>query len=130
MLISAHYNYDSIKRLLILCISCKWIFTRWKDPNKIRDIFHKNYLNNKEYLESKVSEIIDNNNRSSLSELSDIITEMKKEMTTDIEKGTCMYLILNYYKTRRKRFSRKSQFHKTILNNPDFSNFMNKDINF
>ncbi|MEK4899037.1 hypothetical protein N2V86_25200 [Bacillus sp. FSL R5-0811] len=88
MLISAHYNYDSIKKgYLSYASHVNGFFTRWKDPNKIRDIFHKNYLNNKEYLESKVSEIIDNNNRSSLSELSDIITEMKKEMTTDIEKG-------------------------------------------
>ncbi|MEK4553464.1 hypothetical protein [Bacillus sp. FSL M8-0473] len=66
-----------------------------------------------------------------MSELSDIITEMKKEMTTDIEKGNLhVFNIELLQKPGERDFLEKSQFHKTILNNPDFSNFMNKDINF
>lgn len=88
MLILVYYNYDLIKKgYLFYVFYVNGFFIRWKDLNKIRDIFYKNYLNNKEYLELKVLEIIDNNNRSSLSELLDIIIEMKKEMIIDIEKG-------------------------------------------
>lgn len=133
LLVSAHYNYDSITRGYFSFAShVNGFFTRWKNPNVLEDKFHNIYLKNKEYIFSKIENSIEKQNLNENSELlKRVVIKMKKLMRTEIEKGNLNSFDLNEQKGEGNRdFLEKSPFHNLILGNPDFLDYMNNDRDF
>ncbi|MEK5295758.1 hypothetical protein [Bacillus sp. FSL R5-0659] len=132
-LVSAHYNYESITSGYFSFAShVNGFFTRWKNPNVLKEKFNKIYLVNKEYIFGKIENLIEKQNLNENSELfKKVIRRMKSLMRSEIEKGNMKPFDLNEQKDAGHRdFLEKSPFHNLILENPDFIDYMNNDIDF
>ncbi|MCY7454005.1 hypothetical protein [Bacillus altitudinis] len=132
-LVSAHYNYESITSGYFSFAShVNGFFTRWKNPNVLKEKFNNIYLENKEYVFGKIENLIEKQNLNENSELfKKVIRRMKSLMRSEIEKGNMKSFDLNEQKDEGHRdFLEKSPFHNLILENPDFIDYMNNDRDF
>lgn len=133
LLVSANWNYDTIKRGYISFAShSNGFFTRWKDMDNVRGVFEIKYTKVKDYIQSRIKELIVGGNvNESMKAFIDIMISLKKVAKEEINNGNLKFAEMEKDgPVVNSDILYRSEFHNAINNNPRFFQYMNEDINF
>lgn len=129
-IVSADFNYDSIKRGYFSYAShSKGFFTRWKDSSQIENIFYDKYIKAKDMIKERIITLTEARNIDK--DLLNFVNSMKN-LKVDVRKEF-VNGNLKFLKQEDKNnpdLLYKSEFHNAIFENIAFYEYMNTNFDF
>lgn len=130
LIIFGHFNYGSIKKGYFSYAShSNGFFTRWEDSVAIEKVFYEKYNTLKDVILEKIDTLAFKGNlNKEMKSLVNALEELKREVKENLESGE-----LKFFKQEDKGnpdLLYKSEFHRAIKDNPDFTDYMEKDMDF